>query len=92
MVSKYEYVKQNRIEKAEWAATLKHMKPCEDCGVAYPSWVMQWDHVRGTKEFKLSEVTSYNISKERILAEIKKCELVCANCHADRTYRRRMDR
>lgn len=26
---------------------------------------------------------------DAILKEISKCELVCANCHADRTHRRR---
>ena len=83
------YVKKNRIEKAQWAAALKHMKPCTDCKNRHPAWIMQWDHVRGEKDFQLANVTKTNISKERILAEIEKCELVCANCHAERTYRRR---
>lgn len=30
-------------------------------------------------------------NRERILEEIKKCDLVCANCHADRTYLRRRE-
>jgi hypothetical protein len=25
-------------------------------------------------------------SKERILAELEECELVCANCHRERTF------
>lgn len=29
-------------------------------------------------------------SKRAIQEEAKKCDLVCANCHKDRTYRRRV--
>jgi hypothetical protein len=27
---------------------------------------------------------------ERILAEVTKCDIVCVNCHRERTFRRRM--
>ena len=29
-------------------------------------------------------------SRQLVLAEIEKCDLVCANCHAVRTYERRL--
>ena len=62
-------------------------KPCADCGVQYPYYVMQFDHVTGVKEATISRRTvSWGASK--LLAEIAKCEVVCANCHAVRTYRR----
>jgi hypothetical protein len=48
---------------------------------------MDLDHVRGRKEFKVSEVVqkAYSISLERLQAEIAKCDVVCANCHRVRT-------
>jgi len=49
---------------------------------------MQWDHL---PEFeKLGEISGKlrNHGRAKILAEIGKCELVCANCHAIRTYKR----
>jgi hypothetical protein len=61
-------------------------KPCMDCGVQYPYYVMQFDHVRGTKEYTLA--SSGRISIPKLQAEIQKCDVVCANCHATRTFNR----
>lgn len=65
-------------------------KPCQDCGLCFHSWQMQFDHVRGEKKFNIATAVhqSYAFSLEAILEEVAKCDLVCANCHADRTYRR----
>ena len=63
-------------------------KLCADCGVQYSYWIMQFDHVRGKKLFTIGqELYCYGIKK--LLAEIEKCEVVCANCHLNRTYLRR---
>lgn len=61
-------------------------KPCADCGIQYPFYVMQFDHL-GNKEFTISSGGASSVM--RLLAEISKCEVVCANCHAERTYQRR---
>jgi len=61
-------------------------RPCADCGVQYPYYVMQFDHVRGEKKFNLGG--GWNNSIEAIQEEIAKCDVVCANCHAERTYQR----
>ncbi len=65
-------------------------KPCLDCGKKYPAWVMDFDHRDG--ELKLGNVSKLALRKfwsiSRILEEIEKCDLVCANCHRERTYRR----
>jgi hypothetical protein len=62
------------------------LAPCMDCLKAFGHWQMQFDHVSGEKLRDIANMCSF--SKEKILEEIAKCELVCANCHADRTYRR----
>lgn len=66
-------------------------RPCMDCNTKYPSYVMDFDHVRGKKSFNIGQVT-YARSKSwsKIQEEIEKCELVCANCHRIRTHKRRM--
>lgn len=72
----------------KWFRSLKKNKPCSDCGMMYPHYVMDWDHL-DDKEFDISWAVSHNWSRARVLREIKKCELVCANCHRERTYGRR---
>lgn len=60
--------------------------PCADCGVRYPPYVMDFDHL-GDKVFAIAAKKS-SVSKEVLLAEIAKCDVVCANCHRERTHRR----
>ena len=70
--------------KRVWLNQQKN-KPCMDCGVAYPSYVMQFDHVRGRKKFNISNRLK-SINWKRLHLEIKKCDVVCANCHMERTW------
>ncbi|MBL8910374.1 MAG: hypothetical protein JNM17_06690 [Archangium sp.] len=62
-------------------------KACADCAHHYPPYVMEFDHVGGTK---LGEVSWFRTmgSEKRLRAEIAKCEVVCANCHRERTHQR----
>ena len=71
-----------------WMASVKEGVPCMDCGEVFPVWVMHWDHLPGYE--KLASISSLVGSRRRtlILAELKKCELVCANCHVLRTISR----
>lgn len=69
----------------EFLAELKRVS-CADCGVAYISPVMEFDHVRGTKSFNLSKAGRYGWAK--INEEVAKCDVVCANCHRIRTVLR----
>lgn len=61
--------------------------PCLDCGERYPFYVMHFDHVRGRKLFNVSERLGSRTLRQ-LKAEIKKCDVVCANCHAERTWQR----
>ena len=62
--------------------------PCADCGVKYPYYVMQFDHVDPNKNFDIASVRRRLLSIAVVAAEIARCEVVCANCHAERTHRR----
>ena len=66
-------------------------KPCTDCKQKYPPYVMDFDHL-GDKEFGICEMRRRRMSFEKIILEIKKCEVVCANCHRIRTNKRQPPR
>jgi hypothetical protein len=60
--------------------------PCADCGLRYPSYVMDFDHrTPGEKSFSVSE--GYRLNMDRLKEEIAKCDVICANCHRERTHR-----
>lgn len=65
----------------------KAQHPCFDCGVFYPYWVMEFDHVPGTKRFNLG-TEGKRLDEETLRREMAMCDVVCCNCHAERTYRR----
>jgi hypothetical protein len=60
---------------------------CVDCGED-DSRVLQFDHVRGVKHGDVAQMVISGYSWNRILEEIAKCEIVCANCHSKRTAQR----
>lgn len=66
-------------------------EPCADCGITYPYYVMQFDHLGEDKAFNIG-IVGPRASRERLLAEIAKCEVVCANCHSERSHRRLMQK
>lgn len=62
---------------------------CRQCLNEFPPWVLQFDHVTGDKQGNVCDMIMDCVSDQKLKLEIAKCEVVCANCHADRTYKRR---
>ena len=99
-----EYYRKNRNRQLPLALARRHKayqlkrvfinkvkdRPCADCGIKYPYYVMDFDH-KSNKD-KIAEVaymSTRNWSLEKIKKEIQKCEVVCANCHRIRTFKKR---
>lgn len=61
--------------------------PCTDCGVRYPYYVMDFDHL-GDKEHDIGRMVGEARKMSDVVAEIAKCEVVCSNCHRARTHAR----
>lgn len=82
------YRKANRDKAREKLKLIKESSPCSDCKNFYPYYVMQFDHVKDDKIENIGTMASKNAAWSKIEKEIAKCELVCANCHAVRSYER----
>ena len=76
-----------RKEIHDFLVSYKEEKGCFDCGEMYPYYVLHFDHLRD-KSFGISKYREGGQSLEKVKSEIKKCEVVCANCHAIRTHSR----
>lgn len=83
------YTRPNAEKKIEEIRQYKLSHGCIDCGYASHPEALEFDHKPGSdKLFNIGEkLGSYSMDK--IWAEIEKCEVVCANCHAIRTSTRR---
>ena len=88
-----DYYKRNpeiRHDKKNGAfvAAYKLERGCADCGYDKIAQALHLDHLPG--QGKVASVSQMNhLSRKAIISEIAKCEVVCANCHAERTVQRR---
>ncbi len=63
--------------------------PCSDCKKNFPHYVMDFDHTGEHPKIRnISRMVSCGVALKKIFAEIKKCDLVCSNCHRIRTHER----
>jgi hypothetical protein len=62
-------------------------KPCADCKNTFPLVAMDFDHVRGEKSFLVSTAWRWT-TKQKLIQELEKCDVVCSNCHRVRTSNR----
>lgn len=70
----------------EYLAEYKEKRGCADCKTKYPSYVLDFDH-QGDKSFGIANWSKVTASFEKIIEEIEKCDVVCANCHRIRTHK-----
>jgi hypothetical protein len=73
--------KRRMSEVREWFSDFKSELYCVECGESHPS-CLQFHHMdKKSKEFDISRMVQQGYSIERILSEIEKCVVLCANCH-----------
>jgi hypothetical protein len=91
--NKRQYIARSLRSNAKRREYMRQVKscPCADCGVQYPYYVMDFDHREGEeKSFEMNRVSRVTLGA--LKKEIDKCDVVCANCHRERTYQRIMRR
>lgn len=82
--------KHDSIKRLNYKDLINKIKdaPCKDCKIKYNPWQMDFDHINDNKISSIASMIGNKSPFNKILEEIKKCELVCANCHRDRTHKR----
>lgn len=62
--------------------------PCFSCGIKYPPYVMDLHHTDPEKkEYAISTILTKGWSEKRLLEELKKCIVLCSNCHREYTHK-----
>lgn len=59
----------------------KRQLACEKCGYNEYMCALDFHHIDDTKEINISDVCRHGWSFQRLLTEIQKCQVLCANCH-----------
>lgn len=81
-----------QIRRLDYLRRLKTETPCADCGLHFPYYMMEFDHVKAPPKKgngKKKRVSINAMSFADMLVELDKCDIVCANCHSARTHFRR---
>jgi hypothetical protein len=61
---------------------------CMDCKVkTYPYYVLDFDHRDPQEKLRSPSTLANGNSWKNMLEEIAKCDVVCANCHRERTHK-----
>ncbi|HEY4226729.1 MAG TPA: hypothetical protein VGM49_00190 [Candidatus Limnocylindrales bacterium] len=82
-----ERVRTRQAATTEFLRQLREV-PCVDCGGRFAPPQMDFDHRDPSqKTFWLCSGRAALKSREQLLAEAAKCDIVCANCHRLRTRR-----
>ena len=80
----------HNTKKKQFIDNLKESTPCTDCGLFFPSYVMEFDHRESRNGNPTVAALISKLGLARLKEEIEKCDLVCANCHRIRTFKRRL--
>lgn len=65
----------------EWFETYKNSLVCEKCGFTGHCAAIDFHHDNGDKLFNVAKLAGQTSNKNRIEKEIKKCKVLCSNCH-----------
>lgn len=64
---------------------VKSIFSCKICGESR-HWVLDFHH-RDGKDFSLSKASRKGLGINKIKEEIRKCDVLCSNCHRDLHYK-----
>lgn len=87
----------NAKQKKELASTLaelhayKEKRGCADCKSMFPHYVLEFDHRPEYNKIDVVYRVLRTLGPEAAWAEVKKCDVVCANCHKIRTHDREIE-
>ena len=77
-----------RLEKRKVIQQIKSSSECSMCGES--RWYCLDYHHKGDKVDSISNLMKGHINIDKIKKEMKKCDVLCANCHREVHYQERV--
>lgn len=74
-------VRHRQKELRKWFWKLKETMSCMRCAENHPACLVFHHRDSGKKDCDVANAITHGWGKERILKEIAKCDVLCANCH-----------
>jgi len=74
------HVRRRKLDIRKWFEKYKSGLKCAICSESHPATI-DFHHKSGKKEFAVGYMAFNGYSIKRIEKELKKCEVLCANCH-----------
>ncbi len=72
-----------------WLDEYKLTLSCTLCGEKHPACLDFHHRDPNTKDFSLGIIRGWGYGKKRLLHEIRKCVVICSNCHRKVHYEAR---
>jgi hypothetical protein len=83
--------KKNIAKTREWYHEYKSTLKCSKCSENHPACLEFHHRDSSTKDQEVSIMLRGTISKENLMKEIEKCDVLCSNCHKKHHYNERMN-
>lgn len=75
------------LRRRHWLNKYKEQKGCAECGYSLNGVAIDFDHIDPTtKKFNISQRLA-NATIKSLFTEMRKCRLLCANCHRIKTLK-----
>ena len=68
--------------RRKWLVEFKRTLKCVRCNESHPATITFHHKDSSEKSFEIGNAIGLGVSLKRLIAEIEKCEVICANCHA----------
>jgi len=75
------HVRRRKLEIKKWFREYKSKLKCQKCLENHPATLEFHHKSQKQKEKAIGYMVNDGVSITKILAEIEKCEVLCANCH-----------
>jgi hypothetical protein len=80
----------NRQRNTNFINRVKLKFGCKFCGYKEHSQALQFDHINKKEKYEnISILKGKCVSINTLKEEMRKCQILCANCHAVKTYQNR---